>query len=97
MNNGTKFSVKSYYSSLELVSQDPFPVKEVWGSLAPPKVGFFAWDVVWGEIMTLYQLRRRGRAMANQYCLCKRDEEATNHIHFHCGATHSLLSIILTL
>ena len=44
--------------------------------------------------MTLYQLRRRGWAIANHYCLCNRDEVKINHKYFHYGATCGLLSII---
>lgn len=69
LNKDEKFSVRFYYSSLVIVLVDPFLVKEFWSSYANLKVDFFAWDVVWGKIMTLSQLRR-GRAIANWCCLC---------------------------
>lgn len=65
IEQGQKFFEKYYYSSLELAFGDLFPVKEVWDSWAPPKVGFaLAWEAFWAKIMTLDQLRRRDRTIA---------------------------------
>lgn len=37
-----------------------FPLKIVWGSWAPTKVGLFALEETWGRILTMNQLKRRG-------------------------------------
>ena len=42
------YSVKSYYISLRAKNNLLFPAKEVWGSGAPLKTPFFAWEAVWG-------------------------------------------------
>ena len=41
-----KFNVKSYYRSLKDENNPLFPAKEVWGSYAPFRTRFFAWEAV---------------------------------------------------
>ena len=41
-----KFNVKSYYRSLKDENSPLFPAKEVWGSYAPFRIHFFAWEAV---------------------------------------------------
>lgn len=66
-----EFSMKSFYSTLELENEVLAPSKLVWGSWAPSKVGFFfhgkqlregfsPWEAAWARILTIDQLRRRG-------------------------------------
>ena len=43
-----KYNVKSYCISLRTENNLLFPAKEVWGSGAPLKTPFFAWEAVWG-------------------------------------------------
>ena len=49
----------------------------------PTKVGFFAWEASWGWILTLDQLKRMGRALANKCFLCEEGEETVNHLLLH--------------
>ncbi|RVW45874.1 hypothetical protein CK203_101158 [Vitis vinifera] len=64
LNKG-RSSLKNTIIVFELAFGDLFPVKEVWDSWAPPKVGFaLAWEAFWAKIMTLDQLRRRDRTIA---------------------------------
>ena len=67
-----KFSVKSYYRSLKVENKPLFPEKEVWGSRAPLRTRFFAWEAVWGKISTVDMLMRRGWSMVNRCNLVKR-------------------------
>ena len=53
-------SVKPYYCSLSGETNFVFPGKEVWGSRAPLRTCFFAWEVVWGRILTINTLMKRG-------------------------------------
>ena len=60
-----------------------FPALSVWNPLAPLKVDFFAWEASWGKVMTLDQLKKRGRPLANGCYLCEEEEETLNHILVH--------------
>ena len=35
------------------------PVKTIWYSLIPTKVGFFVWEVWWGKTLTMDQLKKQ--------------------------------------
>ena len=61
-----KFSVKSYYRSLKDENNHLFPAKDAWGSYAPFRTRFFAWEAVWGKISTVGMLMRRGWSMVNR-------------------------------
>ena len=54
------FSVKSLYGDLEGLGMGPFPRKLIWNPDLPSKVSFFAWEVWWGRILTLDQLKKKG-------------------------------------
>ena len=44
------------------------------------KVGFFsAWEAIWGKILKIDQLNRRGWSMLNRYYMCQGDEESNDH------------------
>ncbi|RVW40781.1 Transposon TX1 uncharacterized 149 kDa protein [Vitis vinifera] len=91
-----KFSVKSYYRSLKVENSPLFPTKEVWGSRAPLRTRFFAWEAVWGKISTVDMLMRRGWSMVNRCVLCKENEESADHILIHCGKTRKLWTVVLS-
>ena len=55
-----KYSVKSYYNSLRAENNLLFLAKEVWGLGSPLKTRFFAWEVLWGKILTVDTLMKRG-------------------------------------
>ena len=78
------FSVSSMYRVLECFPQVAFPSRSIWNSVVPPRMGFFAWEVSRGKVLTLDQLKRRGRALANRCFLCEEDEEDINHLLIHC-------------
>ncbi|KAJ9679351.1 hypothetical protein PVL29_021319 [Vitis rotundifolia] len=90
------FKVKSYYKSLKEDNGPLFPAKEVWGSFAPLRTRFFAWEAVWGKISTVDMLMRRGWSMVNRCNLCKENEELANHILIRCGKTRELWTLLLS-
>ena len=51
-----------------------FASKVIWKSIAPSKVGFFAWKASWSRILTLDIIQKRGRVMANNCYLCREVE-----------------------
>ena len=91
-----KFSVKSYYRSLKVENNSLFPAKEVWGSYAPLRTRFFAWEAVLGKISTVDLLIRRSLSMVNRCNLCKESEESTNHSLIHCGKIRELWTLLLS-
>ena len=60
-----------------------FPALLVWNPLVLLKVGFFAWEASWGKVLTLDQLKKRGRPLANRCYLCEKEEETLNHLLVH--------------
>lgn len=63
----------------------------------PSKVGFFAWEALWGKVLTLDQLKRRGWTLANRCFLCLVEEESINHILIHCSKVKVLRELIFAL
>ena len=90
-----KFNVKSYYRSLRAENNLLFLAKEIWGSYAPLRTRFFAWEAVWGKFLTIDMLMKRGWSMVNRCNLCKDNEESADHILIHCGRTRELWTLLL--
>ena len=51
----------------------------------PTEVGFFTWEASWGKVLTLDQLKKRGRVLANRCFLCGEGEETVDHLLLHCS------------
>ena len=78
------FSFKSLYGVLEGVRMGPSPRNIIWNPYLPTKVSFFAWEVLWGRVMTLDQFKKRGRHLINRCPLCDEDEENIDHLLLLC-------------
>ena len=89
-SNHDKFFVWTMYSGLDLLPEINFPFYSVWNYVIPSKISFFAWETSWGKVITLDQLKRRGRALANRCCLCEEDEETIDHLLIHCKIARML-------
>lgn len=59
-----RFLVKSLYSVLEGLCATSFPRKFIWIPCAPSKVSLYAWESCLDKVMTLDQLKRRGKHLA---------------------------------
>ena len=59
-------------------------------------MSFFAWEVSWGKVMTLDQLKKRGRPLANR-CYLYEEEEILNHVLVHCSKARVLWELILAI
>ena len=57
-----------------------------WNQHIPSKVGFFAWEVWWGKVLTSTQLKKRGFHLASMCRFCRKEEEELEHILIHCHA-----------
>ena len=90
------FTVKSLYKMLEQMPPPVlFPWKFIWRNCAQPKLCFFAWEAVWGKILTLDQLKRIGFAFANRCLLCQEWEEIVDHLLLHCEKSRVPLGVAL--
>lgn len=74
------FSIKGLCSYLSNESTNVFPSGIVWNPWFPSRVNFFAWEVVWGRILTLDQLKKRWLMMSNRCYVSKGEEEMVDHI-----------------
>ena len=54
------YTVKANYMILEGGNTKDVPLKMLRNSCVPLKVNFFAWEVWWGKVLTLEQLKKRG-------------------------------------
>ena len=91
------FSVKSMYRVLDCSPQVAFPFRSIWNPVILPRMGFFTWEASWGKVLTLDQLKRRGRALANRCFLCEEDEEDINHLLLHCKKARMLWDLLLSI
>ena len=94
--NGS-FSVKSSFDLLEGRRQQSVPIKMLWNPIIPTKVGFFAWEVWWGKILTMDQLKKRGFSLASKCALCGKDEESLEHLFIHCPKVWCMWTAIFSL
>ena len=78
------------YMVLDCSPQVAFPSRSIWNPVIPPRMGFFAWEASRGKMLTLNQLKRRGRPLANRCFLCEEDEEEINHLLLHCKKARML-------
>ncbi|KAJ9707156.1 hypothetical protein PVL29_002241 [Vitis rotundifolia] len=91
------FSVKSLYSSLVSRGDVQFPYSNIWSICVPTKVSFFAWEAYWGKVLTLDQLKKRGRSLANRCFLCGMEEESIDHLLIQCSKARVLWEILFAL
>ena len=92
-----RFSVKIMYKRLDPSPAIEFPSRSVWNPVVPPQIGFFAWEVAWGKVLTLDQLKRRGMTFANICFLCEEDEESIDHLLIHYKSAKMLWNLFLLI
>ena len=74
-----------------------FPKKLIWNICIPTKVSFFAWEAWWGKVLTVEQLKKRGRQLASRCPLFGKDEESLDHLLLHCTKVYNLWAFIFTI
>ena len=82
-----QFRVKEAYSLLAKSDDTGFPSRSIWVARLP---AFFAWEAMWGKVLTLDRLQRRGVQLPNCCFLCGCEEENVNHILIHCTVVRVL-------
>ena len=78
------FIVKVMYRVLDCSPFMPFPHCSIWNPIVPPNMGFFTWEASGGKVLTLDQLKIRGRKLTNRCFLCEDDEETIDYLLVHC-------------
>ena len=78
------FSVKANFALLEGENLKTVLLNILWNNCVPPKVSFFAWEIWWGNALTMEQLKKRGFQMASKCPLCGSAEEDLDHQLLHC-------------
>ncbi|RVX11584.1 LINE-1 retrotransposable element ORF2 protein [Vitis vinifera] len=91
------FSVKSLYGILDSRRGVQFPINIIWNPCVPTKVCFFAWEAFWGKVLTLDQLKKRGRCLANRCFLCCEEEKSIDHILIQCSKARVLWELLFAL
>ena len=74
-----------------------FPRKLIWNNCIPTKISIFAWEVWWGKILTMKQLKKRGRHLATRCPLCGKHEESLDHLLLHCPKVYNPWAFIFTI
>ena len=86
-----RFFVKLTYKGLGHSRALPFPYQ------SPLRLVCFAWEASWGKVLTLDQLKRRGRILANRCFLCEEEEETVEHLLVLCPKARMLWDLILVI
>ena len=90
-----KLDTRSYYHAIQGTPNFRFPWKGVWKTKILKLVAFFLWTATHDRILTLENLRLRGRILANWCCMCCCDGESVDHLLLHYSVTHSLWTFML--
>ena len=91
------FSVRLMYRKLMHSLPTDFPWHSIWNPIVPPKLGFFAWEASWGNVLTLDQLKRRRIPLVNRCFLCEEEEETIDHLLIHCSRAKMLWNLFLSI
>ncbi|RVW93915.1 putative mitochondrial protein [Vitis vinifera] len=91
------FSVKSLYNVLASRRVDQFPNSMIWSPCVPTKVSFFVYEASWGKVLTLDQLKKRSRILANRCFLCCEEEESIDHILIDCTRARVIWELLFAL
>ena len=92
-----RFSVQAMYKCYDSSPAFDFPYHSIWNSVVPLKIGIFTWEAVWGKVLTLDNLKRRGMAFTNRCFLCEEGEETINHLQIHSRSAKMLWDLLLSI
>ena len=91
------YSVRAAYKVLQPGTNLYFLSKGIWDPNVPTKSAFYAWKAVWGKVLTLEKLQRRGWQLPYHCYLCGCAEDSINHILLHCFVVSSCWDIIFAI
>lgn len=70
--------------------------KVVWKSECFPKIKFFNWTLLKGKILTAENLKKRGILRPSICCLCRAEEESSQHLFLECPFSQSCWKLIIS-
>ena len=91
------FSIKVMYKSFGTSLVVEFSYRLVWNPVVPPKIGVFAWEAVWGKVLTLDQLKCCGLNLVNRCFMCEEEEETRDHLSIHYKCAKMLWDLFLSI
>ena len=74
-----------------------FPFWSIWNPFVPTNVSFFSCEASWDKVLTLDNLKRRGRALVNMCFLSEEEEETIEHLFVHCQMPRLLWQFFLII
>ena len=92
-----QYTIKANYRQLEGGTYDTLLVGLIWNGCIPPKVSVFTWEVWWGKVLTMDQLKKRGFQLASRCPLCQKAEESINHFLIHCSTIWGPWTTLISL
>ena len=60
-------------------------------------MSFFAWEVVWGKVLTLDLLKGRGWLVTNKCFPCHEEEKSVDHILIHYDKIYVVWNLLFSL
>ena len=92
-----QYTVKANYRHHEGDLSGSIPTSLIWNNCVPPKVSVFTWEVRWGKVLTMDQLKKRGFQLASRCPMCKEDEENIDHLLLHCPLVWGFWAALISL
>lgn len=89
------YSSSSAYQAFFLGRIKMFGAKELWATLAPPKVKLFFWLALHKRLWTAERRRRHGLQQNDSCALCLQESETADHLLVACVFTRELWHRVL--
>ena len=72
MDKKGQYTVKANYKLLAGDDVHVLPADLIWNSCVPPKVSVFTWEVWWGKVLTINQLKKGGFQLTSSALYAKK-------------------------
>lgn len=89
------FSISSFFTAITRSAGRRSSVAGIWRLEAPPIVAVFGWLALQKRILTMDNLRLRGKVVVNGCPMCLCDEETVDHLLLNCQTDQTLWSYLI--
>ena len=89
------FSVSSFFSEISTREKSRNSVAFIWKIKAPPRVVIFGWLAIQKKILTMDNLRRKGKFLVNACPMCLEEEETVDHLTLNCRVANMIWNSVL--